>query len=622
MTLMIYPILLLIVTFYGAEWKRPDLYVQSRMIRAAACMGILLHHLTQKVTGYGTIDKGPVTVFNYLGILFTALFFFFSGYGLVTSVYTKPDYLKTFLIRRLPSILIPFWVINLLEILLNRFVYGTKDSLSEILKDLFGITLINSNGWFIVEIVILYLLFFLSFSLIRKKDAALLLMCVFTLLLIHYGFHKGHDPVGNQAHWFRGEWWYNSTVTFAFGMLAARLKKASRFLDRHYHAVVAAACVLFSAALYASIYTVRHLGYYSETMSFGRHKAAVTFASQMAVCIVFTFLVLLASMRISIGNQALRSMSGISLEFLLIHGYLVNRVFDRMKMNDTARFALVAAASMICSAAVAVVTRWLVKKSISLLASIDITARKPIFEKSRAKRKKAILAAAAFVAGFAVMTLIRLGMPYVFAGKEYAEECEAIRSAGIGDVVLWGRFETNPSRLGKERLSWILIRRDGDKVCLLSKEGVAGSYYHQKHEAVSWEKCDLRAFINSDTFTDMFSRYEKNSIMPRDGDLITLLTVTEAQEAFFTEKERELEITAAARAKGTNINRMSKANNWDMKGYRSSWWWLKEENDRESIFAPIVTEDGKIVTDKKPVNKPNGAVRLVIWVNSTADMGV
>ncbi|MBQ1311835.1 MAG: hypothetical protein IIY55_08290, partial [Blautia sp.] len=66
-----------------------------------------------------------------------------------------------------------------------------------------------------------------------------------------------------------------------------------------------------------------------------------------------------------------------------------------------------------------------------------------------------------------------------------------------------------------------------------------------------------------------------------------------------------------------NINVLSKDHNWDMKGYRSSWWWLRGETGIAKITAPIVTEDGAILTDKKAVNKPNGAVRPLIRVSVT-----
>lgn len=65
---------------------------------------------------------------------------------------------------------------------------------------------------------------------------------------------------------------------------------------------------------------------------------------------------------------------------------------------------------------------------------------------------------------------------------------------------------------------------------------------------------------------------------------------------------------------GTNINILSKVNDWDMKEYRSSWWWLRAE--KRDIYAPIVTVDGEIQLQDKNVNRPNGAVRPVVWIKT------
>jgi hypothetical protein len=59
---------------------------------------------------------------------------------------------------------------------------------------------------------------------------------------------------------------------------------------------------------------------------------------------------------------------------------------------------------------------------------------------------------------------------------------------------------------------------------------------------------------------------------------------------------------------------MSKANMWDMKGYRSSWWWLMPKQGEKSVTAPIVTVDGEIREAEKEINRPGGAIRPVIRI--------
>ena len=129
---------------------------------------------------------------------------------------------------------------------------------------------------------------------------------------------------------------------------------------------------------------------------------------------------------------------------------------------------------------------------------------------------------------------------------------------------------------------------------------------------MTWETSDLHALLNSGEYTGLLSRYELASVVQEDGCPLTLLSVEEALRYFATEKDRELAITKAAEQNGTNVNLMSKANNWDMKGYRSSWWWLRGEEGEKSVMAPIVTVDGEI--SEKEVNRPDGAIRPVIRV--------
>ena len=655
--LLLFPFLWLSVTFYGAELRRgtgpsgdapaPSFLCpqQCMLIRASACIGVILHHLTQQVTGYGSVSVGPVTIFNYLGILFTALFFFFSGYGLLTSLYEKPGYLRSFLPRRLPAVLIPFWTVNLLGICLNAFFYGVHYTPSRILSDLSGLTLINSNGWFIVEIVILYLLFWLLFSLVKNRDTALVLLCLATCLLIVYASLQGHDVSGSKAHWFKGEWWYNSTVTFLFGLLYARFRKnIDAFFMRHYIFKLAVTALFFAFTLYLSVYAVRHLGYYyiSPYLQYSERKARwITLAAQMAVCLVFTLLVLLLNMRITLGNRVLRHLSRITTELFLIHGYFVSRIFSSVRMPAPLRFGAVLCCSIACACVVSPFVRLTVRYVTAFLSARlaalpefplpafplsssrifrgkvhttdTLEYEAALREKEKHKKKLRIAAAAgACLAVSAVLYL--LADRFVITRLEYEKEKTALLGAEVGDEVLWGRYETDPKRPGKERLTWIVVRREADRVCLLCRSGIAGSSYHHKHEEIDWESSDLRSWLNSKQFTSIFSRYEAPAVIPENGDRITLPDVADAMEFFSNDNERELAITPAAQLSGTNINTLSKHHEWDLKGYRSSWWWLRGDAGQKKVTAPIVTVDGTIELSEKAVNKPNGAVRPMIWI--------
>ena len=128
----------------------------------------------------------------------------------------------------------------------------------------------------------------------------------------------------------------------------------------------------------------------------------------------------------------------------------------------------------------------------------------------------------------------------------------------------------------------------------------------------------MRRRLNSDEFLDMFSRQEKEILVPADSgtgqDLITLLSIHELEDAFPAKKERVCASTQSAVRQGVNADRLSHYDVWFDQQYCYSWWWLKQEEGQSSVTAPIVDMDGSVLKDQKPVNKPGGAIRPIVWV--------
>ena len=619
--LTIYPVLLILMTFYGAKLSKKgvvsDLFVnlsQAKSIQAAACIAVVIHHLTQQITIYGMRPKGPVTLFNYIGYIFTAIFFFFSGFGLITSLENKPEYLKTFFRKRLPAVLVPFWMINVVGVILTNILSYEKLSAPEIISDILGITLINSNGWFIIEIVVFYFIFFVLFSLIKNRHLASALLCLSSVLIIIISFLLGHDPTNSKSHWFRGEWWYNSTIAFAFGVIFAGIKDSfSAFCAKHFAAMTALFSLLTALSVAASIYAQKYLGYYHEAVHGGVWDAIITLLIQSISCLMAVTLILILNTRISIGNRALSFIGAMSLELFLIHGFFVDLIFGDMELVEFLRFFVVIAASILSAALLTPLVKLVVKNTaewFELLSVKNDTLESHIRETRRKKRLK--------IAGIAGGVIIAATLLYCFIGRnivlknEYSQECRQVKNAAIGDTVMWGHFDINPSIPGKERITWIVLDKDSESAVLIAEKGLLGSYYHQHHAKVSWKDSDLRKLINSSKILKSFSKYELEDIIVTDDDTLTLLTADEASRYFSSDEDRELHITDVAAAQGTNTNEMSKHHYWDYETAKTSWWWLK--SDTADITAPIVTVDGEISPHERYVNKPGGAVRLVLRV--------
>jgi peptidoglycan/LPS O-acetylase OafA/YrhL len=116
------------------EWQdNPFSLETSKAVQGFAAVSIILHHLSQELAE----KAGVLGDFEDLGVLFVGIFFFFSGYGLYTSLKTKDNYLK----RRFLSNFVSASYIAVLVFccLLSIFFYRTflpKCSITDISQSL------------------------------------------------------------------------------------------------------------------------------------------------------------------------------------------------------------------------------------------------------------------------------------------------------------------------------------------------------------------------------------------------------------------------------------------------------------------------------------------------------
>ena len=85
--LLIFPIAIFTILFAGSRAAKKgefheDAWTvgQSKAMQVFAALMIVLHHLVQTITDCTRVGKGPITIWNSFGILFTSIFFFFSGF--------------------------------------------------------------------------------------------------------------------------------------------------------------------------------------------------------------------------------------------------------------------------------------------------------------------------------------------------------------------------------------------------------------------------------------------------------------------------------------------------------------------------------------------------------------
>ena len=351
------------------EWNDDFLSLkQSKNLLGFFSVFIVLHHLVQHV---GIVNAGFLGILENWGVNFVGAFFFFSGYGLIKSYISKKDYLKGFFKKRLPSVLVPFYVCILIFVI-TGLIKGELTFGLTMVYDLIGIILINDHMWYIVEIVIIYILFRLIFGIIKNEKLAFTLMGLSLAVMIAVSFFLGHGD-----HWFQGEWWYNSTILFFVGMIVSRFEKEIvSFVKKHYYAVAVSLGILFFVFYKLTMYMLEHHGYWTEGSgkSFGEVclDRAYTLGVQAPMIIFFVLFILTIGLKIKCENKVLKFFGSISLELYLIHNLFI-RLFGGVSGSG-----IFCTLVLICSIAAA----YYIHKADVLLISL-ITGVKPKKEEKK-----------------------------------------------------------------------------------------------------------------------------------------------------------------------------------------------------------------------------------------------
>ena len=314
------------------EWQEEPLSLdKSKAIQGFAAVAIIVHHLAQELAQ----EAGAIGFFTELGVLFVGIFFFFAGYGLYTSLKTKENYLKGFLKKRLVTILIPFYMC-ILVFTVAECIRGTRFTPLQLLGVLSGWSLINPHMWYIVEIAILYLAFYVIYRLIKNRTAATVVMGIFVIAMMAGSLMLAHGKDMSASGWFQGEWWYNSSFLFVIGIIVSKHSEGLRRIARKAYVILllglAALLVLLGPQ---TVYMLRRYSYWSEIP--GETRAILDklrcLSVQLPWIICFVLFLLLIMMRVRFGNPVLKFLGSISLELYLIHNLFLKGLHDGTIFN-------------------------------------------------------------------------------------------------------------------------------------------------------------------------------------------------------------------------------------------------------------------------------------------------
>ncbi len=316
----------------------------TKSLQGIGAAGVFCHHLSQTRMCH---TLGEIQIFFEIGFLFVALFFFASGFGLIKSFNSKKGYLNNFLRHRIPSVVVPYYVMNVFCILWTVFLLQKQMSPSEWICKITGVALLNDNAWFVPVITIMYLAFYFIFKNEKPQDKharTKSFVLIFIVIAVQVGwflFNK-HFPwwLGEKdwwraegalwtapwwkrtvALWFEGEWWVNSTIAFLFGMIVAQYEeKFISFFSRAYWLKLLISVLVFAGSVFLMFWAHEHdIHYWLEFAGDNSTKPrAIMMAINTLMSLSFCLMIILFMFRSYSDNKVTRFLGNYSLEIYLM----------------------------------------------------------------------------------------------------------------------------------------------------------------------------------------------------------------------------------------------------------------------------------------------------------------
>lgn len=302
-----------------SRWQDNPLSIaNSKAVQGVCAVLIILHHLSQNLT-----ESTFLSCFEEIGVLMVGVFFFFSGYGLFTSLKTKDNYLKGFFRKRLPKILVPFYTVTIV-FFITSLKAGEHYDLRRIIEVFTGWRFINDHMWYIIEILILYIIFYIVFRLIKQDIPAIILMTVITAAIVVWSLRLGHGEDYSCKYWFMGEWWYNTTMMFIVGIWVAKFARPLAAFARKFYYVLLPVMVVLTVVFYRlTHWALEEYSYWMEYPGYmGYKEKYICLSLQLPMVIFFVLAVVLIMMKVNFNNFIMRFLGMISLELYLIHNLI------------------------------------------------------------------------------------------------------------------------------------------------------------------------------------------------------------------------------------------------------------------------------------------------------------
>ena len=224
--------------------------------------------------------------------------------------------MANFLKKRLVRIFIPFFVFIVIYVI-YRATLGEVVNVDFFLSFWKDHSNIIYNGWFINSIIVLYVIFYVSF---KKKDSkiAIFKLVFFTLVYIFWKVYQNH-----------GDWEYVSIMAFLLGVFWMKNRVSiDKLLEKNYF--------IFLVSFSILMYVFHHYEVIMKNIGITNKYVYYGIVGNLCTTVFVVYFLLLTN-KLNFSNKYLDFLGDISFEIYMIHGLVMHylgKFFVSSGVND------------------------------------------------------------------------------------------------------------------------------------------------------------------------------------------------------------------------------------------------------------------------------------------------
>ena len=185
-----------------------------------------------------------------------------------------------------------------------------------------------------------------------------------------------------------------------------------------------------------------------------------------------------------------------------------------------------------------------------------------------------------------------------------------------------------------EPIKWKVLNNDGESLFLITDQAIDCKSYHETEDNITWEKCNLRTWLNGNFYASAFDENEQSAIVEQelvnednayeytDGgndtkDKVYLLSLSDACDPVYGYCSSPFTGSASRWQQPTDYTFVRGAYTYSSNntgGNQNCWWWIRTPGESQKKAVQI-GDDGNVGTIGRWCDNPTMSVCPVVKID-------